>query len=81
MWSMTSQGNGQRQVLTPDEVEKRVIEIQKAMELGSGLVLKADAVDRARRILTGLLTEEQAVAEIFEKYARYSNVSVADPKV
>ncbi|WBM80681.1 hypothetical protein KIV56_04595 [Cryobacterium breve] len=53
--------------LTPDEVDARLIEIEKSAEL-AGHEPNTGNVDRCRRILLGELTLEGSRAEIDAKY-------------
>jgi len=59
--------NEPRQILTGHNLESRMIEIEKGQQLG-GHYPDADALGRARRILTGEITEEEALAEIEAKW-------------
>lgn len=58
------------------DVEQAMAMIVKSHELG-GNHLSADAVDRARRILEGRITGEQARAELDAKY-RNETAAIAD---
>ena len=58
------------------DVEQAMAMIVKSHELG-GNRLSADAVDRARRILEGRITGEQARAELDAKY-RDETAAIAD---
>jgi anti-sigma-K factor RskA len=58
------------------DVEQAMAMIVKSHELG-GNRLSADAVDRARRILEGRITGEQARAELDAKY-RNETAAIAD---
>lgn len=58
---------GPRRVFSRDEIEARLVAIEKRQQLG-GHSPGPDALDRARRILTGEITKAQAIAEILAKY-------------
>jgi hypothetical protein len=57
-----------RHVLSEAEIDTRMVDIEKGQNLGFHYP-DADALGRARRILTGEITLEEAHAEIMEKYA------------
>ena len=54
------------QALSPDEVDARLVEIDKGQQL-AGHFPDADALGRARRILIGEITTDEAFAEIDAK--------------
>lgn len=54
--------------LSPEEVEARLVEIEKGQQL-AGHFPDEDALGRARRILEGELTLDEAIAEIDSKYS------------
>ena len=54
--------------LPPEEVEARMVEIEKGQQL-AGHFPDEDALGRARRILEGELTLDEAFAEIDSKYS------------
>ncbi|WP_167047503.1 antitoxin VbhA family protein [Salinibacterium sp. ZJ454] len=58
----------ERRPLSPEQVAQRLVEIRKGQELG-GHHPSADALDRARRILVGEITADEARAEILAKYS------------
>jgi hypothetical protein len=64
---MSLEPQGPRRFLPPEEIEARLVAIEKGQQLG-GHSPSPEAMDRARRILTGEITEEQAIAEILAKY-------------
>jgi hypothetical protein len=64
--SMTMTTHGTRQVLSPDEADVRLVEIEKG-QLLAGHFPDAEALDRARRILIGEITPDEAYAEIDAK--------------
>jgi len=66
--TMTLTTRGTRRVFTPDEAAARLVEIDKGQQL-AGHFPSEEALDRARRILIGEMTPEQARAEILAKYA------------
>lgn len=70
--AVNQEGGGQtdspRRTLTDDEIAALMAEIEKGQQLG-GHAPSAEALDRARRILTGETTPEAALAEIDDKYA------------
>ena len=57
-----------RLVLSADEIESRLVEVEKSAAL-AGHQPNPGAVDRARRILTGEATPGEALAELAAKYA------------
>lgn len=63
--------------LTAPQVAARLVAIQKIQQL-AGHFPSAEALDRARRILTGETTPDKALAEIHAKYSRQSQVTGAD---
>lgn len=67
--TMTIQEHGARAVLSEDEIDAMRIEMEKGQQL-AGHFPNDDALDRARRILTGEITPEDARAEIYAKYSR-----------
>ena len=60
--------SGDRQILSGDELEQRLAEIEKTAELADPEPNPA-AADRARRILIGEITGEQALDEIWAAYS------------
>ncbi len=56
-----------RRLLSADEIESRLAEVKKSATL-AGHLPNADAVDRARRLLTGQISLDEAQAEILAKY-------------
>lgn len=64
--TMTRTTHGSEHVLSPDEVAARLVEIDKGQQL-AGHFPDSDALDRARRILIGEITEDEAYAEIDAK--------------
>ena len=57
-----------KRVLTQDEAAARLVEIDKGQQL-AGHFPSAEALDRARRILIGEITPDEARVEILAKYA------------
>jgi hypothetical protein len=57
-----------RRVLSADDAESRLVEIEKSAEL-AGHSPNPDAVDRARRILNEETSPDEARAELVAKYA------------
>ena len=55
---MSSVSRGPRRVLSPGEIEARLVAIVKAQQLG-GHSPSPEALDRARRMLTGEMIKEQ----------------------
>jgi hypothetical protein len=66
--TMTLRTHGTRQVLSPDEADARLVEIEKGQQLASHFP-SAEALARARRILIGEMTLDEARAEIIAKYS------------
>ncbi|MEO7017567.1 MAG: antitoxin VbhA family protein [Leifsonia sp.] len=64
--TMTLTTHGSRNVLSPDDADVRLVEIEKGQHL-AGHFPDADALDRARRILVGEITPDEAYAEIDAK--------------
>jgi hypothetical protein len=64
---MTMTTHRTRQVLTPDEADVRLVEIDKGQQLADHP--SAEALARARRILIGEMTLEETRAEIIAKYS------------
>ena len=58
--------------LTPAQIENILIAIQKSEEL-DGRAQDPESLARARRVLTGEITVEEARAEVIEKYSQYSD--------
>lgn len=65
---MTVQTNGQRHVQSEDELEALMAQIEKGQQL-AGHFPSDEALDRARRVATGMTSPEDALAEIDAKYA------------
>lgn len=65
---MTLTTHGVRRVFTPEEAGARLVGIEKGQQL-AGHFPSDEALDRARRILIGELTSDEARAEIIAKYA------------
>ena len=57
-----------RDILSPEEAAARLVEIEKGQQL-AGHFPSAEALDRARRILIGEITPDEAYAEIEAKCA------------
>lgn len=55
--------NEARRVLTPEEAVVRLVEIEKGQQLAGHFPSDED-LDRARRILTGEITPDEAYAEL-----------------
>jgi len=66
--TMTLRTHGARRVFTPEEADARLVGIEKGQQL-AGHFPSDVALDRARRILIGELTPDEARAEILAKYA------------
>jgi hypothetical protein len=64
--TMTQSTHVAKEVLTPDEVEARLVEIDKGQQM-AGHFPDADSLGRARRILIGEITLDEAFAEIDTK--------------
>jgi len=64
--TMAPETNGPRRVLSQDEIDALMAQIDKGQQL-AGHFPDADALDRARRILTGEITLDEAYAEIDAK--------------
>lgn len=62
---MTAQGS--RRVFSPEEASARLVGIEKIQQL-AGHFPSEEAMDRARRILIGELTPDDARSEILRKY-------------
>lgn len=65
-----------RRILSPEAIEARLVAIEKAQQL-AGYSPSPEALDRARRILTGEISDEQAIAEIVAKYRELDPMQVA----
>jgi hypothetical protein len=61
---MTAETN---RVLSADEIKSQLVAIEKSAELASHRP-NPDAVDRARRVLSGEISLDEAQAEILAKY-------------
>jgi hypothetical protein len=66
--TMTFTPHGVRRVFTPDEADARLVGIEKGQQL-AGHFPSDVALDRARRILIGELTPDEARAEIIATYS------------
>lgn len=64
---MSSASRGHRRLLSPGEIEARLVAIEKAQQFG-GHSPSPEALNGARRMLTGEMTKEQAIADILAKY-------------
>lgn len=53
----------------PSDVDEALAQIEKGQQM-AGHFPDEQALERARRVLTGELSEEDAVAEILRKYAK-----------
>jgi hypothetical protein len=60
-----------RRTLSGDELEARMAEIEKGQQL-AGHFPSDEALGRARKILTGELTPEEAYAEVELKWAAHA---------
>ncbi|WP_104198600.1 hypothetical protein [Cryobacterium sp. Y29] len=56
-----------RRVLSSSEIDDLMIEMEKGQQLG-GHHPSSEALGRARRLLSGEITKEEAYREISEKY-------------
>jgi hypothetical protein len=65
--AMTLTQGPARRILTDAEADAALVEIEKGQQL-AGHFPDADALGRARAVLTGKMTPEQAHAEIAAKY-------------
>lgn len=66
--AMTPPTHEPKRFLTEDEAAARLVAIDKGQQL-AGHFPDAEALDRARRILVGEITPDEARAEILSKYA------------
>jgi hypothetical protein len=66
--TMTRTTDGTRRVFSPDEAAARLVGIDKGQQL-AGHFPSDEALERARRILVGEMTPDEARAEILAKYA------------
>lgn len=66
--TMTLTAHGTRHVLSPDEADARLVEIEKGQQL-AGHFPNQEALGRARRVLTGEITPDEAYAELDAKYS------------
>ncbi|TFD75432.1 hypothetical protein E3T54_11915 [Cryobacterium sp. Sr8] len=65
---MTPPTHDPKRFLTGDEADARLVEIDKCQQL-AGHFPSAEALARARRILIGEMTLDEARAEILAKYS------------
>ncbi len=65
---MTLTTHGSQNVLSSDEADVRLVEIAKGQQL-AGHFSAEEALDRARRILTGVTSPVEAYTELDAKYA------------
>lgn len=65
--AMTSHADGGNRVLSEDEVEKLMAELEKGQQL-AGHFPSAEVLNRSRRVLTGEITQDEADAEVDAKY-------------
>lgn len=66
--AMTLTTHGPKNVLSADEADVRLVEIEKGQQL-AGHFPSEEALDRARRILTGEISPGEAYAELDAKYS------------
>lgn len=66
--TMALSTHGRKNVLSPDEADVRLVEIEKGQQL-AGHFPSEEALDRARRILTGEISPDEAYEELDTKYS------------
>jgi len=66
--TMTVRTRGTPRVFTPEETGARLVGIEKGQQLAGHFPSEA-ALDRARRILIGEMTPDEARTEILAQYA------------
>jgi hypothetical protein len=71
---MTPPAHGPKRFLTEDEAAVRLVQIDKCQQL-AGHFPSAEALDRARRVLIGEMSLDEAHAEILSKYGNADHLT------
>jgi hypothetical protein len=66
--TMTIQEHDTRRALSDDEIDALMVEVEKGQQL-AGHFPSAEALDRARRVLTGATSHDDALSEIYAEFA------------
>jgi hypothetical protein len=70
LMAMTTHVNSRGRVRTPDDVDRLMAEIEKGQQL-AGHFPSDDDLNRARRVITGEITADEADAEVAALHAKY----------